>query len=195
MTTKKKQPVSLSTARMENETEQQYLAWLLYCESGSLQKLLRLWEGVRQGFGEVSVEIASRLGEPVSGRTLEKWSSKYKWVKRAAMKLDEDVLALREETQRIATTRKHKVAEAFKRSIDLKNKQLRKGEVVSTSDLKAMWEMFRTELGLSTGKTEVAHTINEEDQKPPTPEEQALGKEIDQVIKNFYDRKRNTTKK
>lgn len=195
MKNRKNQPISLFTVRMENESEQQYLAWLLYCESGSLQKLLRLWEGVRQGFGEVSVEIASRLGEAVSLRTLEKWSSKYQWVKRSKLKLDEDLLSLREETQRISNIRKHRIAEAFKRTLDLKIKQLKKGEVVATVDLKSLWEMFRTELGLSTGKTEVAHTINEEDQKPPTPEEQALGKEIDQAIKNFYDRQRNTTKK
>jgi hypothetical protein len=195
MSRKKKAKISLSTARMEGESEQQYLSWLLYCEAGSLQKLLRLWEGVRQGFGEVSVEIASRLGEPVSLRTLEKWCSKFQWVNRASLKLDEDLLSLREETQRIATTRKHKIAEAFKRSIDLKNKQLRKGEVVSTGDVKSLWEMFRTELGLPTGKTEVTHTINEEDQKLPTPEEQELGQEIDQAVKNYYDRKRNSAKK
>jgi len=111
------------------------------------------------------------------------------------MKLAEDLEALREETKRIATNRKHKVAEAFKRTLDLKIRQLRKGEIVSTSDVKALWEMFRTELGLSTGKSEIAHTINEEDQKPPTPEEDELGKEIDQAIKDYYDKKRRASKK
>lgn len=111
------------------------------------------------------------------------------------MKLEEDLKALREETKQIATTRKHKVAEAFKRTLDLKIKQLRKGEIVSTSDVKALWEMFRTELGLSTNKSEVAHTINEEDQKPPTPEEDELGREIDKAIINYYDKKRRKTKK
>ncbi|TAN35155.1 hypothetical protein EPN27_04455 [Patescibacteria group bacterium] len=110
------------------------------------------------------------------------------------MKLDEDLTALREETKRIATMNKHKVAEAFKRTMDLRIKQLRKGESVTTADVKQLWEMFRTELGLSTGKTVIAHTINEEDQKPPTPEEDELGREIDQVIKRHYDRQRKTKK-
>lgn len=194
---KKYQP-HLNTKKLPGETEQQYVAWLLYCESGSIDKLFSLWEGLHQGFTETSPEIGSlreRLGSPVSRRSIAAWSKKYQWVKRRDLKLEEDLLALREDTKRIAMVRTHKIAEAFKRSIDLKLKQLKKGEDVSASDVKAMWEMFRTELGLSTGKTEVAHTINEEDQKPPTPEEQALGKEIDQAIKNFYDRQRNTTKK
>lgn len=192
---KRKTTIKLATTKLPKESEQQYLAWLLYCEAGSLRKLLRMWTNLRQGFGDVAPEIASRLDEPPSIRTIQSWSKKFQWVKRTELKLEEDLLALREETKRIATTRKHKVAEAFKRSLDLKIKQLRKGELVSTSDVKALWEMFRTELGLSTGKSEVAHTINEEDQKPPTPEEDELGKEIDQAIKNYYDKKRRTSKK
>jgi hypothetical protein len=183
------------TIKFPGETEQQYLAWLLYCEAGSLQKLLRMWTGIRQGFGEVSSEIASRLDDPPTIRTLQNWSVKYQWVKRSELKLEEDLLALREETKRIATIRKHKIAEAFKRSIDLKIKQLRKGESVATGDVKALWEMFRTEMGLSTSKTEISHKINEDEQKPPTPEEDELGKEIDQAIKNYYDKKRRPAKK
>jgi hypothetical protein len=192
---KKKTTIKLATTKLPGESEQQYVAWLLYCDSGSIDKLLHLWEGLHQGFTETSPEfigLRSRLGDLVSRRTLASWSKKFQWVKRRDMKLAEDLTALREETQRIATTRKHKVAEAFKRSIDLKIKQLRKGEAVSTSDVKALWEMLRTELGLSTGKTEISHKINEDDQVPPTPEEDELGKEIDQAIKNFYDKKRRT---
>lgn len=192
---KHKPKPKVTTVKLPRETEQQYLAWLLYCEAGSLQKLLRMWTGIRQGFGEVSSEIASRLDDPPTIRTLQNWSSKYQWVKRSELKLEEDLLALREETKQIATTRKHKIAEAFKRSINLKIKQLRKGESVATSDVKALWEMFRTEMGLSTGKTEISHKINEDEQKPPTPEEDELGKEIDQAIKNYYDKKRKPTKK
>lgn len=192
---KKKTTIKLATSKLPGETERQYVAWLLYCEAGSLRKLLRMWTNLRQGFGEVAPEIASRLDKPPSIRTIQTWSKKFQWVKRSELKLEEDLLALREETKRIAITRKHKVAEAFKRSLDLKIKQLRKGELVSTGDVKALWEMFRTELGLSTGKTEVSHRINEDEQVPPTPEEDELGKEIDQAIKNFYDKKRRTPKK
>lgn len=195
---KKKTTIKLATAKLPGETERQYVAWLLYCDFGTIDKLLNAWKGVHQGFTESSPELSNlkhRLGIPVSRRSIAKWSKKYQWVKRTDLKLEEDLLSLREETKRIATNRKHKVAEAFKRTLDLKIKQLRKGEIVSTSDVKALWEMFRTELGLSTGKSEIAHTINEEDQKPPTPEEDELGKEIDQAIKNFYDKKRRTSKK
>lgn len=195
---KKNSTIKLVTAKLPGETERQYVAWLLYCDFGTIDKLLNVWKGVHQGFTESSPELSNlkgRLGIPVSRRSLAKWSKKFQWVKRRDMKLEEDLKALREETKRIATNRKHKVAEAFKRSIDLKIKQLRKGELVSASDVKTMWDMFRTELGLSTNKSEVAHTINEEDQKPPTPEEDELGKEIDQAIKNYYDKKRRTSKK
>lgn len=192
---KRKNTIKLVTTKLSGETERQYVAWLLYCEVGSLRKLLRMWVNLRQGFGDVAPEIASRLDKPPSIRTIQTWSKKYQWVKRRDMKLEEDLKALREETKQIATTRKHKVAEAFKRTLDLKIKQLRKGEIVSTSDVKALWEMFRTELGLSTNKSEVAHTINEEDQKPPTPEEDELGREIDKAIINYYDKKRRKTKK
>lgn len=195
MKIKKDKTIKILTTKLPGETEQQYLAWLLYCEAGSIRRLQHVWTGLRQGVGEMSADFVDKLGKPPVVRTLDRWSKNFQWVKRTELKLEEDLLALRNETKRIATSRTHKIAEAFKRSIELKLKQLKKGEDVSASDVKAMWEMFRTELGLSTGKTEVAHTINEEDQKPPTPEEQALGKEIDQVIKNFYDRQRNTTKK
>lgn len=195
MPAKKRQPEEkVITTKMPGETEQQYLAWLLYCEAGSLQKLLRMWEGMRQGFGEVSSEFATRLGEAPVLRTLQNWSARYAWVKRTELKLEEDLIALRSETKRIAELKKYRIAEAFRRALDLRLRQLRKGEVVTTDDVKKLWEMFRTELGLSTGKTEVAHTINEEDQKPPTPEEDELGKEIDQVIKRHYDKQRKTKK-
>ena len=195
MKTKKDKTTKIITIKLSGETEQQYLAWLLYCEVGSQRKLFDTWDKLGQASGEVRADFVDALGVRPNHATIERWSKKYQWVKRAELKLEEDLLALRNETKKIASIRKHKIAEAFKRSIELKLKQLKKGEDVSASDVKAMWEMFRTELGLSTGKTEVAHTINEEDQKPPTPEEQALGKEIDQAIKNFYDRQRNTTKK
>jgi hypothetical protein len=195
METKKNKTTKILTIKMPGETEQQYLAWLLYCEVGSQRKLFDTWDKLGQASGEVRADFLGALGDRPNHATIERWSKKYRWVERAELKLEEDLFGLRNETKKTASIRKHKIAEAFKRSIELKLKQLKKGEIVSTADVKAMWEMFRTELGLSTGKTEVAHTINEEDQKPPTPDEQALGKEIDQAIKNFYDRQRNTTKK
>lgn len=190
-----KQKLPLSTQKLPGETEQQYVAWLLYCEVGSQRKLFDAWDKLWQASGEMRVDFVNKLGNRPNHATIERWSKKYQWVKRTETKLEEDLLGLRDETKKTASIRKHKIAEAFKRTIDLKIKQLKKGEVVSASDVKAMWEMFRTELGLSTSKTEVAHTINEEDQKPPTPEEKELGKEIDQAVKKYYDRLRDKTEK
>ena len=34
----------LTTSKMPGETEQQYTAWLLYCEYGSIEKLHRTWQ-------------------------------------------------------------------------------------------------------------------------------------------------------
>jgi len=50
--------------------------------------------------------------------------------------------------------------------------------------------MMRIEFGETTSKHELVNGINEAEQKPPTPEEEELGKAIDQAIIEFYDRKR-----
>ena len=47
--------------------------------------------------------------------------------------------------------------------------------------------MMRIEGGESIGKQEIVRGIDESEQKLPTPEEQELGKAIDQTIKDYYD--------
>ena len=47
--------------------------------------------------------------------------------------------------------------------------------------------MMRIEGGESISKQEIVQKINEDEQKPPTPEENELGRAIDQTIKDFYE--------
>ena len=54
---KKKTTIKLATTKLPGESEQQYVAWLLYCDSGSIDKLLHLWEGLHQGFTETSPDF------------------------------------------------------------------------------------------------------------------------------------------
>ena len=56
---------ALTTSKMPGETEQQYTAWLLYCEAGSLRKTEGLWNRVGQTLGEAGVEFADRLGKKI----------------------------------------------------------------------------------------------------------------------------------
>lgn len=181
------------TAKMAGESEQQYLAWLLYCESGSLSKLLRQWQSLYHGFGDAGSETAGglrdKLGESPSERTLATWSKKYQWVARREIKLEEDIEALREKTKKIKGDKVHRIAEIFERSANEVLKQMKKGSVVTVTELKAIWEMFRTELGESIGKQQVEHSINESNQTPPNQEEVELGKALNDTIKNFYDKR------
>lgn len=173
-----------TTAKMPGETEQQYIAWLLYCEAGSIPKLTRQWQAMNQGFGDTSEEIRKKLGKAPTQRTIEKWSSKYQWVKRKESKLVEDLEGLRETTKKIAKIKKHRIAEALQKVSEKKLKQLREGEAVTTQDWKQFWEMFQIELGKPTTRKEL-----EFEQSPLTPEEKERGKELDEAIKEIIKRK------
>jgi hypothetical protein len=180
---------ALTTSKMPKETEQQYTAWLLYCEVGSLEKLLRLWDGVGRNLDESWMVLAQRLGKKPSHTTLGNWSKQYRWVQRTELKLKEDLEGLREKTKRIKTERVHRVAEYFERSITLALKKLKENSDISTSDVKLIWEMFRTELGETLGKHTHAIGIDESKQNPPDEEERALGAALNETIKNFYDKR------
>lgn len=158
----------ITTAKMPGETEQQYMAWLLYCEAGSIPRMIRAWEQVRQGIGETSGiwrEKLQKLGKLPAERNIEKWSSKYKWVERKELKLTEDLKSIRERSEKIKQEKLHKIAEAFERVTNKILKRLREGEEPTINEWKQVWEMLRTELGESIGKHEVG--INEYEQKPP----------------------------
>src|SRR3989338_1703111 len=163
--------------QMPGETEAQFSAFLAYCSmlKRSIREVSKRWAEMGRELEEQNSRF--RLGKRPALKTLFQWSSNFHWVQRS-------------EKQRAI-----KVSRLYEKIGTYLLFQVNRSRPITVDDFKKAWEMFRTESGLSTGKTEVAHTINEEDQKPPTLEEQALGKEIDQAIKNFYDRQRNTTKK
>ncbi len=178
---------ALTSAKMPGETEQQYTAWLLYCEAGSLRKTEGLWNRVGQSLGEAGVEFADRLGKKPSDTTLETWSKKYRWVERKDLKLTEDLEGLRKKAQEIKQKKVFAIGEVFWEKLQALKKQIKNGEGATVDEIKKLWEMFRTEMGESLGKHELS--INEDEQKPPTPEQEELGQAIDETIKAFYGRK------
>lgn len=180
---------ALTTTKMPKETEQQYTAWLLYCEAGSLLKTLRLWDRVGQSVGEMGAEFAVRLGKKPSDTTIERWSKQFRWVERKDLKLEEDLKGLREKTKRIKTERVHRIAEYFEKAITLALKGMKENSDVATGDVKLIWEMFRTELGETLGKHTHAVGIDESKQTPPDEEEKALGAALNDTIKKFYDQR------
>jgi len=177
----------LTTSKMPGETEQQYTAWLLYCEAGSLKKTFKLWDRVGQILGETGVEFAERLAKKPSETTIENWSKKFRWVERKDIKLAEDLEGLKKKAQEIKQKKVFAIGEVFWEKLQALKKQIRKGEGATVDEIKKLWEMFRTEMGESLGKHELS--INENEQKPPTAEEEELGREIDETIKAFYGRK------
>ena len=182
-----KQP-KLTTSKMPAETEQQYAAWLLYCEAGSIKKLLDVWEKVGQVLGEAGVDFAYRLGKKPSDTTIETWSKKYQWVARTDLRLEEELAELKEKADRFRKKRKFLITDILIQKMTKLQKQARTQDV-SVLEIKYLWEMHRTEWGESTGKTEVRHSIDESEQEPPNPEENEVGKEIDQVIKKHYGKR------
>ena len=184
-------PPILITSKMPKEKERQYVAFLLYCETNSLTRLMQTWQGILRGtVGEVSGIFKDKLGKLPSERTLERWSSQYRWVERADLKLSEDLEVLKKKTSQIRQKRLHIISEVFWDKLQTLRKQMRSGEAASVTELKALWEMMRTEGGESVGKQEFIQRIYEDEQKPPTPEEDELGRLIDKTIIDFYDKQR-----
>lgn len=194
---------ALTTSKMPGETEQQYTAWLLYCEYGSIEKLHRTWQE-SEGRPKATErrpefdEIMGRLGKSPALTTIKEWSSKFRWVERKDLKLQGELEELHRRAGKVVAQKKQKIVIAFGRILDdlLKKIESKKfsTENMTMSDLKKLWEMARTELGETLGKHEVA--INEDEQKPPTPEEREFGKAVDQAIKEFYGRRgKEKTKK
>lgn len=184
---------------MPKETEQQYTAWLLYCEIGSIRKLLKTWEALRQGFVKTSSDFEElgfkeKLGKPVSFRTLTEWSSKFKWVERREMKLIEDLEVLREKLKKIKREKLYKIADTFERITNKILKQLRSDKEPTILEWKMVWEMFQVELGKPTSRAQ----LKTEEQRPLTPEEKEYGKELHKAvawyIKQEHEKKKNIEK-
>lgn len=176
---------------MPKETEQQYTAWLLYCEVGSIPKLIRAWKQMRRGIGDASGiwnDRIGNLGTLPAERNIEKWSSGYRWVERRDLKLKEGLEGLYEKTKRIKAERSHRIAEYFDKTIAVALKQTRDGTEIRPGDVKIIWEMFRTEFGETLGKHTHALGIDESKQTPPNEKEKILGEMLNNTVKQFYER-------
>lgn len=175
---------NLTTSKLPKETEQQYTAWLLYCEAGSLRKTLEVWSKVGQLWGEIGADFALKLGKKPGETTIENWSKKYHWVERRELKVTEDLETLRDKTKKIRREKIHKIADIFERVINKKIRQLKEGESVTMLDLKQIWEMFQVELGKPTSRGELK---TESEQKPLTSEEKEHGKRVHKAVKWYLD--------
>ncbi len=179
----------LTTSKRPEETEKQYTAWLLYCELGSIDKLIRFWKGVRLNETEVRPELSEiikRLGSPLAKSTIKRWSIKYRWVKRTDLKLSEDLEGLKKKAQEITRKKIYIIAEAFWEKIQKLRKQVREGEGSTVHEVKELWEMLQVELGKPTSR----FALKEEEQRPLTPEEEEEGREIDELIKKHHEQLR-----
>lgn len=180
---------TLTTSKMPGETEQQYTAWLMYCEAGSIPRLIRAWEQVRYDIGDSSGiwgEKLTKLGPLPAQRNIEKWSSKYRWVQRRDLKLQEDLEAIRNRSEKIKKEKLHRIADAFEQITTKVLRRLRKGEEPTIAEWKQVWEMLRTELGENIGKHEIVQGIDESKQSPPDEEEKELGRRLNKTIIDFY---------
>lgn len=187
--TKAKIQLKLTTEKMPGENEQQYAAWLLYCEIGSIRKLHETWDKLGQLSGNISADFIRRLGVKTPCRaTIEAWSRKYRWVERRDLRLEEELVELKEKADRFRKKRKFLITDLLIQKLSKLQKQASQ-EPATIQELRYLWEMHRTEYGESTGKTEVTHRIDESEQVPPTNEEKEIGKEIDEVIKKHYDKR------
>lgn len=185
-----KEQLKLTTSKMPNETIQQYTTWQLYCLTGSFDRLLTAWEGLNQGYTKITPELEglkARLGNIVTRKTIALWSKKFQWVRRTDLKIAEDVDQIRTEAKRFEKERKYKIIKAFRKALDTKLKKLDSGEEVTVAELKQLWEMTRTEMGLVTDRSSLNITG---EQRLLTPEEEAEGKALDDLIKTFHERKK-----
>lgn len=185
-----RQQRKITTSKMPGETMQQYTAWQLYCLTGSFDRLLVTWQGLLQGYTKITPELDSlrnRLGRLVTRKTIALWSKKFQWVKRTELKVKEDIDQIRTEAKRFEKERKYKIIKAFRKALDTKLKKLDSGEEVTISELKQLWEMTRTEMGLVTDRSSVSVTG---EQRLLTAEEEAEGKALDEFVKKFHNQKR-----
>jgi hypothetical protein len=178
------------TSKMPGESEQQFIAWILYCETGSIPKMIKAWNQLRQGIGETSVVFGQNIQKMAhlpSQRNIEKWSANYSWVKRRELRLSEEMESLSQRAAEIQKKKMYLIAESFWDKLQLLRKQIRQGEHTTVDEVKKLWEMLRAESGESLGQHDIRLLENE--QRLPTAEEDELDKKIDETIIAFYARK------
>ncbi|MBP9781032.1 hypothetical protein KBC89_00060 [Candidatus Woesebacteria bacterium] len=189
---KPKKLPTLTVEKMPEETEQQYSAWLLYCETGSFNRLLKAWNGLTQRLPNSYPELEglrNNLSQPVSRQSIKVWSKKYRWVERTELRLVEELAELKDKTDRFRLKRKYLITDILTSKMTKLQRQART-ENSNVAELRSLWEMHRTEFDETTSKSDVSHHINEAEQYPPTEDEKELGREMDELIKRHYDKKR-----
>jgi len=153
----------------------------LYCQAGSLSKLIDAWrklvgtEANRIKAGEFGVN----LGKPIAFRYAETWCSRFHWVARKRLWESEQLAELESVLNESMRMKKHKLMRLFDTALDKVQKDLEGNAIITTADLKRIWEMSTTETGGATSKSEVAIT----DQRPLSPAERETASKIDEIIK------------
>ena len=187
---------ALTTSKMPKETEQQYIAWLLYCEAGSIPRLRKAWEQVRHHVGDMTGIWGQRVQKtgplPIE-RTIERWSSKYRWVERQEMKLREDMEEVNKRVSKIVQRKKYEIVVIFGEALDKYGRQLQDpNRIVTIHELRILWEMMRVELGEPVGSYPGSpnYYLNENEQTESTFKDTELGKIIEETAVAFYHSKR-----
>jgi hypothetical protein len=185
---------TLSTLQVSGEHPRQYAAWLLYCESGSLEKTILLWQQViSMNDTEMMPIFGIPMGKPVGIATLKRWSSRYHWRQRLALKNKEDLADMRAEFKNIKQIRAYKVALLFDKIANKLLKQLDEGMNVTVSDLYIAWKMFRIEDGLPTSYSQIV-SLDDPSQESKTSELPELDQEIQAAIDAYNACKDNENK-
>jgi len=178
--------MNIVTSKIPGERAKQYAAWLLYCEAGSLEKTLKIWERIFvQDDTKMIPFFGTFLGKPVGLATIKRWSVRYHWKKRAELKTTEDLEGMRFQFKRIKQTRAYRIAILFDLVLKGYTKQLEQGMNVTARDLYTVWKMHRVEQGLSIDN----HNITVYQQfpiKPESPEEKELNKRIQELEEQFH---------
>lgn len=177
--------MDIVTSKLPGERAKQYAAWLLYCEVGSLEKTLKVWERIQgQNDTEMIPILGFYMGKPVGLTTLKRWSSRYNWKERTELKTKEDLEDMRFEFKKIKQTRAYKIAVMLDLIMNKYLKQLKQGMWVTTRDLYLVWKMYRIEEGLSVGNYEIV-TYQQPIAEPESPEEKELNKRIQEIVDQF----------
>lgn len=184
---------TLTTSKMPKETEQQYIAWLLYCEAGSIPKLRKAWEQVRHHVGDLTGIWGQRLqksGPLPMERTIERWSSKYRWVERQELKLKEEMGEMSDRLSKIIQRRKYEIVILFGDALEKYGRQLRDpNRIITVQELRTLWEMMRIELGEPVGNYQGnPNAMMEIEQTTPTTNDE-LDEMIEEAAITFYRRR------
>lgn len=184
---------ALTTSKMPKETEQQYIAWLLYCEAGSIPKLIKVWGQVRHHVGGMTGIWGQRiehLGRLPIERTLERWSSKYRWVERQELKLKQEMEEVNDRLSKIIQKRKYEIIILFGDALEKYGRQLRDpNRIITVQELRTLWEMMRIELGEPVGNYQGnPNAMTEIEPTAPVTNDE-LDEMIEEAAITFYRRR------